>query len=102
MDAVQRVVAVGRLSRVAVAGHSMEPALRDGDWLVYERRAPRVGDVAVARDPRDERRWLVKRVGAVGRDEVLLTSDAPGHESLFVDRSQVIGRVALRYWPLMR
>lgn len=79
----------------------MEPGLRDGDWLVYERRAPRVGEVAIARDPRDERRWLVKRVGAVGRDEVLLTSDAPGHECLFVDRAQVIGRVVLRYWPVL-
>lgn len=86
-----------RFGRVAVAGHSMEPTLRDGDSLVYERRAPRVGDMAVARDPRDARRWLVKRVGAVGRQELLLTSDAPGHECLFVDRAHVIGRVAFRY-----
>ena len=41
--------------RVAVAGHSMEPALREGDWLLVlpPRRQPRVGEVVVLRDPRD-------------------------------------------------
>ena len=51
--------------RVAVDGHSMEPALRHGDWLLvdpdsYKARTPRLGEIVVSlfwfiprsRDPR--------------------------------------------------
>ena len=59
--------------RVAVAGHSMEPALREGDWLLMlpPRRTPRRGDVVLFRDPRERSRLMLKRVvevpdGALG------------------------------------
>ncbi len=84
------------LGRVRVAGHSMEPSLRHGDTLVYLRLPLRAGDVVVAEDPRDDR-LLVKRVAALGPDDVILASDAPGHESVTVGRSAVLGRVVLRY-----
>ena len=85
------------LGRVRVAGHSMEPALHHGDELLFLRIAPQTGSVVVARDPRDRDRLLVKRVTALAGNDVLLASDAEGHESLVVDRRAVIGRAILRY-----
>jgi len=87
------------LGRVRVAGHSMEPALHHGDELLFLRVAPHVGSVVVARDPRDGERLIVKRVAAVDGDDLILESDAEGHESLLVDRRAVIGRAILRYHP---
>ncbi|MDE3112847.1 MAG: S24/S26 family peptidase [Chloroflexota bacterium] len=84
------------LGRVRVAGHSMEPSLRHGDTLVYLRLPLHAGAVVVAEDPRDDR-LVVKRVAAIDGDDVILASDAPGHESLLVERRAVLGRVVLRY-----
>ncbi len=88
------------LGRVRVAGHSMEPALRSGDELLFLRVAPRVGSVVIARDPRDADRLLVKRVAAIDGDLLTLESDLPDHETVRVDRRAVIGRAILRYHPL--
>ena len=65
------------LFRVAVAGASMEPTFRDGDWLLVRRlrRPPRRGDVVVASDPREPGRLLVKRVHAVTGDLVSVRGD---------------------------
>jgi len=93
---------------VAVAGHSMEPALREGDWLVVlPARRPRRGDVVVVRDPGDERRFLVKRISSVDGDSVVVTGDHAGHsrdsrEFGAVPRASVVGRAAFRYAPLGR
>jgi hypothetical protein len=98
--------------RVAVSGHSMEPTLRDGDWLLvdpdaYLTRAPRQGELVVARDPRAEGRVIIKRV--VSSDDVAVTvaGDHPAHadEADEIGRlvgAQVIGRPWLRYWPPSR
>ena len=99
--------------RVAVAGHSMEPSLRDGDWLLvdpdaYRQRPPRPGDLVVARDPREVRRTLIKRVHRVDEDGHLrLAGDHPAHasdaETLgLVEAGAVVGRPWFRYWPLPR
>jgi signal peptidase I len=77
----------------------MEPALHHGDELLFLRLPPRLGAVVVARDPRNEHHWIVKRVAAMHDRDVLLASDSPGHESLVVDRSAVIGWAILRYHP---
>jgi nickel-type superoxide dismutase maturation protease len=88
----------------------MEPTLRDGDWLLvdpdaYQQRAPGVGDVVVARDPRAAERLLIKRVAASRADGLMLAGDHAAHapESEWlgpVAWDSVIGRPWLRYWPL--
>jgi nickel-type superoxide dismutase maturation protease len=94
--------------RVAVDGHSMEPTLRAGDWLLvdpqaYRRRNPQAGALVVVRDPRQPERWLVKRVTSVDRDARLsLAGDHPAHASEAlppVEPDLVVGRPWLRYWP---
>lgn len=102
------VLAQRRFTRVAVSGHSMEPGLRDGDWLVVDRAARRfsAGDVVVARDPRERDRLIVKRVGEVGTDsQLMLASDHPAHASERigpVPGNDVVGRAVVRYWPPAR
>ena len=67
---VAAVVAVrgARPFRVAVAGQSMEPTLRPGDWLVATRAGRRRrGSVVVVADPRTGRD-LVKRIVSVPGD----------------------------------
>ena len=86
----------------------MEPSLLEGDWLIVDRRPaqPVVGDVVVARDPRERGRLIVKRVGEVGTDlQLVLVSDHPAHAG---DRigplapADIVGRASLRYWPMSR
>jgi signal peptidase I len=98
--------------RVAVAGRSMEPTLRDGDWLVvrWSAAAVRPGRLVVVRLPggplsvkralrRTPEGWWVERdnpregvdswqVGAVPPDGVL---------GVVVLRYRPLSR--LRYWP---
>ena len=99
-------------ARVAVKGHSMEPTLSDGDWLLvdplaYSARFPRPGELVVVTDPHDDRRLLVKRVATVANDGVAaLVGDHPAHateEDLGeIDPDAVVGRPWLRYWPFER
>jgi nickel-type superoxide dismutase maturation protease len=100
-------------ARVAVVGHSMEPALLDGDWLLvdphaYRRVAPTQGELVVARDPRSAARVLVKRVVEIDAAGALkLAGDHPAHAADpraigSVPLEAVLGRPWLRYWPLER
>jgi len=93
------------LFRVRVEGDSMLPVLRDGDRLLVRRtRRVRAGDIAVAVDPRDGSRPLVKRVGAVSTDGVTMRGDNPAASTdsrafgpLAPD--MVRGRAVYRYAP---
>jgi len=87
----------------------MEPALREGAWLlvVPPRREPREGDVVLVRDPRERERLLLKRVAAVSADGVSVVGDHAEHSTDSrqfgaIPRSDVIGRAAFRYAPLTR
>jgi len=100
--------------RVEVAGRSMVPALRPGDWLVATRRGRiRRGSVVVLAHP-DRPLDLVKRVHGVpgdrvdgrllGSDEYLVVGDNPGSSSdgrRFgpVPRGAIEGVIRARYWP---
>jgi nickel-type superoxide dismutase maturation protease len=95
--------------RVAVSGHSMEPVLREGDWVLVipPRRTPRRGDVVLVRDPRERTRLLLKRVAEVQADGLVVMGDRSDHSTDSrhfgaVPLSDVIGRAAFRYAPLRR
>lgn len=111
LGAALAVVARRWTDVVAVRGSSMVPTLEPGDLLLVERwtyaqRQPRVGEVVLARDPRDPARELIKRVVAVRDGGVQLRGD---HSTSTDSRSfgslpstEVEWRVAFRYWPLSR
>ncbi|HVR88968.1 MAG TPA: nickel-type superoxide dismutase maturation protease [Candidatus Limnocylindria bacterium] len=102
-------VTAGRFFRVAVAGRSMEPTLREGDWLLVRRlaRPARVGELVVAVDPREPARLLVKRVAAIEHGQLSVAGDrcdASTDSRSFgpIHDSSVLGRPVLRYAPLAR
>ena len=114
--------------RVAVAEHSMVPALLPGDWLLaWRTRRVRPGQVVLAWHPQRPGFLLVKRVawwekgGAQGRtgggnpacgegapEGWWLASDNPGAGAVDsarfgpVPRDLIVARVLLRYWPIRR
>ena len=71
-------VLVPGLRYVAVAGGSMAPTLRAGDWVLV-RRSSRVdvGDVVVLEHPHRPGLLMVKRVAEVRADGYYLLGDAP-------------------------
>ncbi len=107
--------------RVEVAGESMVPALRPGDWLLVDptpARWPRRGALVVIREPESDLVVVKRLVGRPGdriaRDdgpptllgaaEAWLASDAPGagidsRRYGPVDAERLLGRVAWRYAP---
>ena len=97
------------LFRVAVTGASMEPTVREGDWLLVRRsrRRPRAGELVVAADPREPARLLVKRVSSVDGDEVAVLGDQADRSTDSrhfgtLSATAIIGRPLLRYAPLER
>lgn len=101
------LAARGRLDVVAVRGRSMAPTLLPGDRLLVARLPARVGDVVLARDPREPQRELIKRVAAIGASGVVLrgdnaaaSTDARTFGALPADA--VAWRVVGRYWPAHR
>lgn len=96
------------LTRYEVAGESMHPTLRAGEYVVASRRGPRGdirrGEIVLAQDPRDPSRVIVKRVAAVGPAGVWLAGDNPAastdsREFGAIAPEAVIGRVLAVYWP---
>ena len=100
--------------RVEVAGSSMAPLLRSGDWLLAARTARiRRDDVVVLRHP-SRQMDVVKRVVAVpgerfggrelGTNEYLVAGDnreasTDGRAFGPVARGSIEGVVRFRYWP---
>ena len=116
------------IMRVAVAEHSMVPALRPGDWLLaWRTRRVRPGQVVLAWQPGRPGFLLVKRVawwekGAgepggpgggppcaeEGPGGWWLASDNPAAGAVDsarfgpVPAELIVARVLLRYWPIRR
>ena len=95
-----------RWGRVAVAGRSMEPTLRDGDWLLVRwGLAPRPGRLVVVRLPGGP--LSVKRAFRHDADGWWVERDNP-HEGVdswqvgAVPDSDVLGVVRCRYRPFWR
>jgi nickel-type superoxide dismutase maturation protease len=99
------------LWRVAVAEHSMEPALRPGDWLLAWRgvrrgRPPaiRSGQIVIARHPAEPSLLVVKRAVRRLPEGWWLSSDnaaaatVDSREFGLVPADLIMGRLLLRYW----
>ena len=116
--AVGAVVAWLRPTRVEVAGSSMAPTLRAGEWAVsyrVARRRLRPGLVVVARPPSRPGLEVVKRIAAgpgdpgpdgrvLGPGEWFLAGDRPeastdSRHFGTVPTAAIGGRIALVYWP---
>lgn len=77
-----------------VSGHSMEPTLHAGQFVLVSRWAtPKVGDIVVANDAESYIR-VIKRVKEVGSGKWKVGSDNKGHgKDRIVNKSQVVGKV---------
>lgn len=87
-----------------VAGDSMLPGFRDGDWILI-RRTTRVrpGQVVAVPDPRLPDRLLIKRIVRPAPGGWLIAGDNPQSSTdsrTFgaVAPATVVGRVVGRYW----
>ena len=85
----------------------MTPTFEPGDRLLVLRVPVRVGDVAVAPDPREPARSLVKRVVALDDGAAVLRGDNPDASTdsrAFgqIPVETVRGRVVYRYFPPSR
>ena len=87
----------------------MEPALWDGDWIIVSRlaRVPRVGEIVLARDPREPERLILKRVAAVSDGVCTVLGDRPEESTdsrTFgpIPLTNVVGRAVFRYAPIGR
>ncbi|HUH16456.1 MAG TPA: nickel-type superoxide dismutase maturation protease [Methylomirabilota bacterium] len=100
------VVARRWVDVVEVRGRSMAPALQPGDRLLVVRalRTPQIGDVVLARDPREPGRELIKRVADVVPQGVVLHGDNPSAST----DARIFGALpahglqwhaVARYWP---
>jgi Peptidase S24-like len=101
--------------RVTVAEHSMEPALRPGDWLLaWRTRRVRPGQVVLAWHPERPEFLLVKRAAwwEERSGEVAggwwLASDNPAAGAVDsarfgpVPAEKIVAVVLVRYWPIRR
>jgi nickel-type superoxide dismutase maturation protease len=91
------------LRYLAVAGGSMAPGLRDGDWILARRSARvGVGDVVVLEHPGRPGLLVVKRVAAVQPDGYWVLGDHPDGSTdsrHFGAVREVLGRVVWRVRP---
>jgi hypothetical protein len=101
--------------RVAVAERSMEPGLRDGDWLLAVRtRRIRPGRVVLAWHPKRPDFLLVKRAvwhakghaGAAGgwwlASDNLSAGAVDSARFGLVPDEKIVAAVLFRYWPVRR
>jgi nickel-type superoxide dismutase maturation protease len=95
--------------RVAVAEHSMVPALRPGDWLLaWRTRRARPGRVVLAWHPQRPGFLLVKRAAWREEGGWWLASDNPAAGAVDsarfgpVPAEKIVAVVLVRYWPVRR
>lgn len=88
---------------LAVSGPSMEPALRDADWvLAVTGGRARVGDVVVVEHPSRPGYLMVKRVGGIVENGYWVLGDSPAQSTdsrHFGVVPRIVGRVVWRVRP---
>ena len=93
------------LRRFRVQDTSMQPTLHPGDRiLIATWLTPRVGDLAVVRDPEWRSTYAVKRVVAQSKDGLDVRGDnvnvsRDSRHFGAVPRTLIVGRVVFRYLP---
>jgi signal peptidase I len=91
---------------VAVAGDSMEPTLRSGEWWLARRtHRVAVGDVVVVRQPEQGDLLTVKRITRREGSRWWVEGDNAAHSRDsrhygLVDQEAIVGRLVVRYRPL--
>ncbi|MGC6418239.1 MAG: nickel-type superoxide dismutase maturation protease [Bradymonadia bacterium] len=96
---------IGRRLRLRVAGDSMRPALKPGDFVFAKNKLdtgwmPRVGDIVVCRHPYQDR-LLIKRVTRLVGERVVVEGDNPIESTDSrsfgpIPRSAIVGLVTAR------
>lgn len=97
-------------SVVKVIGHSMEPTLKEGSfllvgWWAFRFRDPQIGQIVVLQNPQEPGQYLCKRIGGfeVRTNRYAVRGDNQ-HDSLDslkfgpIKKSQILGRV----YPLQK
>ena len=84
-----------------VKGHSMEPAVKDGEvYFVANFSSPKINDIVVFEN---NGMSLVKRVKKIGGNKYILKGDNEGHSKEYqIRKEQVVGKLAFRLWPLAK
>ena len=90
-----------RLERYRVVGPSMEPTLRDGEFVLVSARAHIAPGTIVVADHPTQDTVIMKRVAAIEADTVRLVSDnLRGTDSRHfgsIERSAIIGTVVAKF-----
>ena len=87
------------LMRFLVKDKSMEPAFREGDYVVVNKlaylfRKPQNGDVVIAK--RDDS-FIIKRIGKIKDGKYFVCGDNKKYSSRsWVDKRNIVGKVNLR------
>ncbi len=93
---------------VRIVGPSMEPALMNGDWWLVHRSARlRPGGVVVLRHPMRRDLVVVKRLAELRESGWWVLGDNPeasedSRQFGAVPEELIVGRLILRYRPLLR
>lgn len=83
------------LKRIKIHGHSMQPSINDGDFLLvncwaYLFRSPQIGDVVVFRNPQNKKQLICKRIADTRGHNYIVKGD--NHKDSF--DSEKFGSVA--------
>ena len=83
-----------------VKGHSMEPAVKDGEvYFVANFSSPKINDIVVFEN---NGMVLVKRVKKAEK-KYTLKGDNEGHSKEYqIRKEQIVGKLAFRLWPLAK
>ena len=87
-----------RLMRFKIADKSMEPALREGDYVVVSKlnylfRKPKIKDVAVIKH---KGMFMIKRIREIHNDKYFVQGDNRKYNSpIKIERKQIVGKVLL-------
>jgi len=89
------------LFRVKVIGHSMEPALNDGQALIassipYFFKKPRIGDIVVLQ----LEKCIIKRIAGIKKDKIFVVGDnkkesTDSRNFGWIANNKIIGKVIL-------